>query len=68
LSRPDILLAAAHELGFDLSHSVLFGDRRSDLEAAHAAGAPHRVLLDTDGRAEPRDEDDGGLGNGTVAA
>lgn len=58
---PGLLLAAAHELGLDLARSVLFGDRRSDLEAAHAAGVPQRILLGTDGRLEPRDEDDGGL-------
>lgn len=58
---PGMLRAAAHELGLDLARSVLFGDRRSDLEAAHAAGVPQRVLLGTDGRLDPRDEDDGGL-------
>ncbi|MEW5878935.1 MAG: D-glycero-beta-D-manno-heptose 1,7-bisphosphate 7-phosphatase [Pseudomonadota bacterium] len=58
---PGMLLAAAHELGLDLARSVLFGDRRSDLEAAHAAGVPHRVLLGTDGRLDPDDEEDGGL-------
>jgi D-glycero-D-manno-heptose 1,7-bisphosphate phosphatase len=58
---PGMLRAAAHELGIDLARSVLFGDRRSDLEAAHAAGVPHRILLGTDGLTDPRDEDDGGL-------
>ncbi len=58
---PGMLLAAAHELGLDLARSVLFGDKRSDLEAAHAAGVPQRILLGTDGRLDPRDEDDGGL-------
>jgi|DewCreStandDraft_4_1066084.scaffolds.fasta_scaffold04862_13 D-glycero-D-manno-heptose 1,7-bisphosphate phosphatase len=58
---PGMLLAAAHELGLDLARSVLFGDKRSDLEAAHAAGVSQRVLLGTDGRIDPRDEDDGGL-------
>lgn len=58
---PGMLLAAAHELGLDLSRSVLFGDRRSDLEAAYAAGVPQRVLLGTDGRGEPDDNEDGGL-------
>lgn len=58
---PGLLLAAAHELGLDLARSVLFGDRRSDLQAAHAAGVPQRILLGTDGRLDPRDEDDGGF-------
>lgn len=58
---PGMLRAAAHELGLDLARSVLFGDRRSDLEAAHAAGVPLRILLGTDGRTDPGDEDDGGL-------
>jgi D-glycero-D-manno-heptose 1,7-bisphosphate phosphatase len=58
---PGMLLAAAHELGLDLARSVLFGDKRSDLEAAHAAGVPQRVLLGTDGHTDPRDEDDAGL-------
>jgi D-glycero-D-manno-heptose 1,7-bisphosphate phosphatase len=58
---PGMLLAAAHELGLALSRSVLFGDRRSDLEAAHAAGVPQRILLGTDGRGAPDDAEDGGL-------
>ncbi|GMV60815.1 MAG: hypothetical protein AMXMBFR72_39010 [Betaproteobacteria bacterium] len=58
---PGMLLAAAHELGLDLARSVLFGDKRSDLEAAHAAGVPQRILLGTDGQLDPSDEDDGGL-------
>lgn len=58
---PGMLLAAAHELGLDLSRSVLFGDRRSDLQAALAAGVPQRVLLATDGRGAPSAAEDGGL-------
>jgi D-glycero-D-manno-heptose 1,7-bisphosphate phosphatase len=56
-----MLLAAAHELGLGLWRSVLFGDKRSDLEAAYAAGVPQRILLGTDGRGEPDDAEDGGL-------
>ena len=48
-----MLLAAARELSLDLSRSVLFGDKDSDIEAAVAAGVPQRVLLGTDGRALP---------------
>jgi D-glycero-D-manno-heptose 1,7-bisphosphate phosphatase len=58
---PGMLLAAAHELGLDLARSVLFGDKRSDLEAAQTAGVPQRILLGTDGRLDPREVDDGGL-------
>jgi D-glycero-D-manno-heptose 1,7-bisphosphate phosphatase len=50
---PGLLLAAARELSLDLARSVLFGDKASDIEAALAAGVPHRVLLGTDGRAPP---------------
>ena len=50
---PGMLLAAARELSLDLSRSVLFGDKASDIEAAVAAGVPQRVLLGTDGRALP---------------
>jgi D-glycero-D-manno-heptose 1,7-bisphosphate phosphatase len=50
---PGMLLAAARELSIDLSHSVLFGDKPSDIEAARAAGIPHRVILGTDGDGLP---------------
>ena len=50
---PGMLLAAARELSLELSRSVLFGDKASDIEAAVAAGVPQRVLLGTDGRAMP---------------
>jgi len=50
---PGMLLAAARELALDPGRSVLFGDKASDIEAAVAAGVPHRVLLGTDGRALP---------------
>jgi D-glycero-D-manno-heptose 1,7-bisphosphate phosphatase len=50
---PGMLFAAARELSLDLSRSVLFGDKASDIEAAAAAGVPQRVLLGTDGRALP---------------
>jgi D-glycero-D-manno-heptose 1,7-bisphosphate phosphatase len=58
---PGLLLRAAHELDLDLSRSVLFGDKRSDLEAAAAAGVAQRVLLGTDGLAVPSEEEAGGL-------
>jgi D-glycero-D-manno-heptose 1,7-bisphosphate phosphatase len=57
---PGMLLRAAEELDLDLARSIVFGDRRSDLQAAFTAGVPHRILLGTDGVQEP-DSDDGGL-------
>ncbi len=57
---PGMLLRAAEELNLDRARSILFGDKRSDLQAAQAAGVPNRILLGTDGAAEP-DADDGGL-------
>jgi D-glycero-D-manno-heptose 1,7-bisphosphate phosphatase len=50
---PGMLLAAARELALDLSRSILFGDRDSDLLAAQAAGVPQRVLLGTNGARVP---------------
>jgi D-glycero-D-manno-heptose 1,7-bisphosphate phosphatase len=50
---PGLLLQAARELDLDLAHSIMFGDRRSDLQAAAAAGVPRRVLLGTDGAVVP---------------
>lgn len=50
---PGMLLRAARELRLDLARSALFGDKASDLQAAHAAGVPVRVLLGTDGAALP---------------
>jgi D-glycero-D-manno-heptose 1,7-bisphosphate phosphatase len=52
---PGMLLRAAHELSLDLSRSVMFGDKATDLNAARAAGVPHRILLGTDGREMPAD-------------
>jgi D-glycero-D-manno-heptose 1,7-bisphosphate phosphatase len=50
---PGMLLAAARELALDLGHSVLFGDKESDLLAARTAGVPERVMLGTDGATLP---------------
>lgn len=50
---PGMLLDAARDLDIDLSASVMFGDRESDLMAALAAGIPRRVLLGMDGRQIP---------------
>ena len=53
---PGMLRQAQRELGIAMADSALFGDKRSDLQAAVAAGVTTRVLLGTDGRAEPTDE------------
>jgi D-glycero-D-manno-heptose 1,7-bisphosphate phosphatase len=58
---PGLLLRAARELNLDLSRSILFGDRHSDLLAAQAAGVPERVLLSTDGCGAPAEDQDRGL-------
>ncbi len=50
---PGLLRQAASELALDLSRSVLFGDKATDIEAALAAGVPQRILLGTDGTALP---------------
>jgi D-glycero-D-manno-heptose 1,7-bisphosphate phosphatase len=50
---PGMLLAAARDLGLDLSRSILFGDKASDMTAAAAAGVRWRVLLGTDGLGLP---------------
>jgi D-glycero-D-manno-heptose 1,7-bisphosphate phosphatase len=50
---PGMLLRAARDLALDLSRSVLFGDKASDLEAAQSAGVPTRVLLATNGVGTP---------------
>ena len=51
---PGMLLRAARELDLDLSRSLMFGDRESDLQAAQAAGVQHRYLLATDGSGLPK--------------
>ena len=59
--QPGLLLDAARDLGLDLTRSVLFGDKVSDLQSALAAGIPHRILLGKDGRELPADVFPGGL-------
>jgi len=43
--RPGMLLRAAREWDLDLHRSALVGDRASDIQAAVAAGVPHRFLF-----------------------
>ena len=45
--RPGMLLRAAKEWQIDLYRSVLVGDRASDIQAAVAAGIPHRFLFNS---------------------
>jgi D-glycero-D-manno-heptose 1,7-bisphosphate phosphatase len=54
---PGLFLRAARELGIDLSASVMFGDRASDLDAARGAGVPLLVLLGTDAAHAPAQAD-----------
>lgn len=61
---PGMLLRAAGELGLDLSRSMLFGDKETDLLAARAAGIPQRVLLGTDAAAMPEPPASHGLATG----
>ncbi|MBN2430296.1 MAG: D-glycero-beta-D-manno-heptose 1,7-bisphosphate 7-phosphatase [Acidobacteria bacterium] len=43
--RPGMLLQAATELGLDLAHSVLVGDKEADVEAARNAGLALAILV-----------------------
>ncbi|WP_428350657.1 D-glycero-alpha-D-manno-heptose-1,7-bisphosphate 7-phosphatase [Lichenifustis flavocetrariae] len=52
---PGMIAASAHELGLDLARSCMVGDRISDMEAAAAAGIPHRLLV---GNADRVDQGD----------
>lgn len=65
---PGMLREAARELGLDLGASLMFGDKLGDLEAALAAGVPHRVWLGTDGLAAPTDALPNGLASARFAS
>ncbi len=52
---PGMILQAAKDLDIDLSQSVMFGDKASDMQAAKAAGVAFRVQLGTDGLTDPSD-------------
>jgi D-glycero-D-manno-heptose 1,7-bisphosphate phosphatase len=65
---PGMLLAAMRDLDLDPARSVLFGDKRSDLEAAAAAGIPERVLLGTNGSAVPDESGSDGLATARFAS
>lgn len=55
--QPGMILRAAEEMAIDLSQSLLFGDKESDMQAAKAAGIPRRFLLGKDGLQEPQASD-----------
>ena len=52
--QPGMILRAAEEMAIDLSQSILFGDKESDMKAAQAAGIPRRILLGKDGLNAPQ--------------
>lgn len=56
--RPGMLLQAASELSLDLSASLMFGDKSSDMTAGRAAGCCERIQLGTDGREIPEPSKD----------
>jgi D-glycero-D-manno-heptose 1,7-bisphosphate phosphatase len=45
--RPGLLTQAAEDLDLDLRASFLIGDALTDLQAAQAAGVPHRIMVRT---------------------
>lgn len=51
--EPGMILQAAKDLNIDLTQSVMFGDKQSDMKAALRAGIPTRVLVGTNGSARP---------------
>jgi D-glycero-D-manno-heptose 1,7-bisphosphate phosphatase len=59
--RPGMLFQAASDHGLALDHSLLVGDKASDLQAARAAGVPLRLLVGTDARSVPGDLPEPGL-------
>lgn len=52
--RPGLLLRAAREMGLDLAHSFVVGDRWSDLKTAAACGACPVLVLTGYGRGDAR--------------
>ncbi|MGN1210021.1 MAG: D-glycero-beta-D-manno-heptose 1,7-bisphosphate 7-phosphatase [Duodenibacillus sp.] len=50
---PGLLLQAVRDLQIDPAQSLMVGDKVSDMQAAEAAGVPVRILVGTDGKAEP---------------
>lgn len=46
--QPGLIYRAAEELDIDLSRSAMVGDKDSDMQAALAAGIPHRFQVTND--------------------
>jgi D-glycero-D-manno-heptose 1,7-bisphosphate phosphatase len=65
---PGMLLDAIRELDLDPSRSVMFGDKRADLEAAAAARVAERVLLGHNGSSPPDPADARGLATATFTS
>jgi D-glycero-D-manno-heptose 1,7-bisphosphate phosphatase len=51
--QPGMFLDACADLDLDMSHSLMIGDKLSDLDAASRAGVAHRFLLVPDGEPRP---------------
>jgi D-glycero-D-manno-heptose 1,7-bisphosphate phosphatase len=65
---PGMLLDAMRDLDLDPARCVMFGDKRSDLKAAAAAGVRERVLLGLNGAATADDADADGLATARFAS
>ena len=52
--KPGMFLLAQRELEINMSESVMFGDKRSDMQAALAAGVKSRILVGKDGLEVPQ--------------
>ena len=50
--QPGMLLRAERELGIDMNHSYMIGDRYLDVDAGYAAGVRSILVMSGDGRAE----------------
>ena len=44
--RPKMILEAARKFSVDLEHSIMIGDKQSDMDAAIAAGVGRKFLID----------------------
>ncbi len=51
--QPGMLLRAQKDLDIDMTQSVMFGDKRGDMQAALAAGVATRILVGKDGKNTP---------------
>lgn len=51
--QPGMLLRAQKDFDIDMTQSVMFGDKRGDMQAALAAGVATRILVGKDGKSTP---------------